>query len=179
MSSPQSDRVPSLRAALLAVVIFVHGVAASPLPPSPTTPKAMANPIAVEELNGWVKVLGGLGIETTRAELTDLAVKSSTVTSEPSICGTPKPSLSAVLSVDGPRGGVQTGPIPPGEVPPEKVDELADQMLARLAVSERRQRFFDPDDVPGGKWTVAAAGGVAVVLVLLSLFAVLGALFSR
>ena len=69
--------------------------------------------------------------------------------------------------------------IPQGEVPPEKVDELADQMLARLAVSERRQRFFDPDDVPGGKWTVAAAGGVAVVLVLLSLFAVLGALFSR
>jgi hypothetical protein len=82
MSSPQSDRVPSLRAALLAVVVFVHGVAASPLPPSPTTPKAMANPIAVEELNGWVTLLGELGVKTTRAELTDLAIESSTVTSE-------------------------------------------------------------------------------------------------
>ena len=82
MTNPQTDRVPALRAALLAVVVFVHGVAASPLPPSPTTAKALANPIAVEELNGWVKLLGGLGVETTRAQLTELAIESSVVTSE-------------------------------------------------------------------------------------------------
>lgn len=82
MSSPSPDRVPALRAALLAVVVFVHGVAASPLPPSPTTAKALSNPIAVEELDGWVKVLGGLGIQTTRPRLTELAIRSSEVTSE-------------------------------------------------------------------------------------------------
>lgn len=82
MTSPPSDRVPSLRAALLAVVVFVHGVAASPLPPSPSSAKALANPIAVEELNGWVRLLGGLGVETNREQLTELAVESSIVTSE-------------------------------------------------------------------------------------------------
>jgi hypothetical protein len=82
MSNPPADRVPTLRAALLAVVVFVHGVAASPLPPSPTTAKALANPIAVEELDGWVRLLGGLGVTTNRAQLTELAVRSSVVTSE-------------------------------------------------------------------------------------------------
>lgn len=69
--------------------------------------------------------------------------------------------------------------IPTGEVAPEQVDEIADQMLARLAVSERSRRMFDPDDVPGGRWTVAGAGGVVVLLVLLSLYAILGAIFNR
>ncbi|MFC6238786.1 hypothetical protein [Longivirga aurantiaca] len=69
--------------------------------------------------------------------------------------------------------------IPTGEVRPEQVDELADQMLARLAVTERRQRMFDPDDVPGGRWTVALVGGTLTLLLMLSVFAVLGALLSR
>lgn len=82
MSSPPEDRVPTLRAALLAVVVFVHGVAASPLPPSPTTAKALSNPIAIEELDGWVRLLSGVGVTTNRAQLTELAIESSVVTSE-------------------------------------------------------------------------------------------------
>ena len=51
-----------------------------------------------------------------------------------------------------------------GEVSPEKVDELAAQMLARLAVTETGADVLDPETLPGGKWGFAA--GVMVALVL-------------
>ena len=51
-----------------------------------------------------------------------------------------------------------------GEVSPEKVDELAEQMLARLAVTETGADVLDPESLPGGKWGFAA--GVMVALVL-------------
>jgi hypothetical protein len=69
--------------------------------------------------------------------------------------------------------------LPEGPVAPDQLDEIAEQMLAQLAVAERNQRRVDVDDVPGGKWTVAAVGGVLVVVVLLSVFAILGAVLSR
>jgi hypothetical protein len=51
-----------------------------------------------------------------------------------------------------------------GDVSPEQVDELAEQMLARLAVAETRSDVIDPEALPGGKWGFAA--GVMVALVL-------------
>lgn len=69
--------------------------------------------------------------------------------------------------------------LPVGPVAPDELDEIAEQMLAQLAVAERNQRRVDVDDVPGGKWAVAAVGGVLVVVVLLSVFAILGAILSR
>ncbi|MGE0818749.1 MAG: hypothetical protein AB7O74_08785 [Candidatus Nanopelagicales bacterium] len=69
--------------------------------------------------------------------------------------------------------------LPDGQVAPEQVDQIADRMLARLAVTERAPRMFDPEDVPGGKWTVAGVGAFVMILALLSVFAVLGAVFGR
>ena len=66
-----------------------------------------------------------------------------------------------------------------GKVAPEQVDQLADRMLARLAVTERAPRMFDPEDVPGGKWTVAGVGAVVMIMALLSVFAILGAVLGR
>ena len=66
-----------------------------------------------------------------------------------------------------------------GQVAPEQVDQIADRMLAQLAVTERAPRMFDPEDVPGGKWTVAGVGAFVMILALLSVFAVLGAVFGR
>ena len=51
-----------------------------------------------------------------------------------------------------------------GEVSPEKVDELAEQMLARLAISETGVDVLDPETLPGGKWGFAAGLMVALVL---------------
>jgi hypothetical protein len=51
-----------------------------------------------------------------------------------------------------------------GEVSPEKVDELAEQMLARLAVTETGADVLDPETLPGGKWGFAAGLMVALVL---------------
>jgi hypothetical protein len=51
-----------------------------------------------------------------------------------------------------------------GEVSPEEVDELAEQMLARLAVTETGADVLDPETLPGGKWGFAAGLMVALVL---------------
>lgn len=66
--APPPDRPAKLRAALLAAVLLVHGVAASPLPSSVDT-SALNGPIGREELGRWVGILGGLGVQTTREEL--------------------------------------------------------------------------------------------------------------
>jgi len=52
-----------------------------------------------------------------------------------------------------------------GELTPEQIDEVAEQMLARLAVSETRVDVFDLESIPGGKWGFAAGVTVALVLV--------------
>jgi hypothetical protein len=60
------------------------------------------------------------------------------------------------------------------ELAPEEVEEIADQLLTRLAVTEERPRFFDPDDLPGGKFVFIAGCGFAVLVVLFVLYTVLG-----
>jgi hypothetical protein len=60
------------------------------------------------------------------------------------------------------------------ELAPEEVEQIADQMLDQLAVSEVRPRFFDPDEIPGGKFVFMAVLGLAVVVVLVVLYTVLG-----
>ncbi len=61
-----------VRAALIAVTLIVYGVAASPLPKS-VKRSHFEQPIAVEELDRWVGILGGAGVTVTRAELADRA----------------------------------------------------------------------------------------------------------
>lgn len=68
--------------------------------------------------------------------------------------------------------------IPDGEASPDEVEEMADRMLARLAMAEPKSRVLDPSDLPGGKWAFAAAAGTAVVAVMLLLFTILGALLG-
>jgi len=68
--------------------------------------------------------------------------------------------------------------LPSGEATPDQVEEIADRMLARLAVAEPQARVLDPADLPGGKWGFAAAAGAGVLAVMLLLLTVLGALFG-
>jgi hypothetical protein len=66
----------------------------------------------------------------------------------------------------------------PGEATAEQVDELADQMLTRLALVEPQPHLFDPDDFPGGRWGFAGAGLVAVIVILLVIYTILGVIFG-
>ncbi len=59
-----------MRAALLALTVLVYGVAASPLPKS-VKRSHFETPIAIEEVDRWVGILGGVGIDVTRKELSD------------------------------------------------------------------------------------------------------------
>ena len=71
-SSPPSRRA-HLRALLLAGALACHGLAVVPSPKK-VSPAQFRHPVAVEELARWVEVLGGLGVETTAADLVDLLV---------------------------------------------------------------------------------------------------------
>ena len=62
---------------------------------------------------------------------------------------------------------------------PEEVDEIADQMLDRLAVTEERPRFFDPEELPGGKFVFMAGCGFAVLVLLVVMYTVLGLFLNR
>jgi hypothetical protein len=68
--------------------------------------------------------------------------------------------------------------LPAGEATAEQVDELADQMLTHLALTEPQPRLLDPDDFPGGRWGLAGAGLVAMIVILLVLYTVLGVIFG-
>ena len=59
-----------VRAALIAVVLLVHGIAASPLPRS-VKRSQFESAIAKEELDRWVGLLGAAWVTVTRAELAD------------------------------------------------------------------------------------------------------------
>ena len=58
------------------------------------------------------------------------------------------------------------------DVASEEVEALAEQMLGRLAVTEKRPRVLDPHDLPGGKPVFVV--GVALILLLVSLAALAG-----
>jgi hypothetical protein len=68
--------------------------------------------------------------------------------------------------------------LPQGEATPEQAAAIADQLLSRLAVQESAQSLPSPDDFPGGRWAAAGAGLAVVVLVLLVLYAVVGAILD-
>lgn len=57
-----------VRAALLAAVIGLQGLAALPLP-SRISEKDLANPVVKEELERWVDLINGLGVSMTEAQL--------------------------------------------------------------------------------------------------------------
>ena len=67
-----------------------------------------------------------------------------------------------------------------GEVTPDQVEEIADQMLDHLAVSEPRSTLLvDLDEMPGGKWGVMAGGAFAFIVVTIVLSFILNFLFNR
>lgn len=70
MHWPAPSPRASLRAALLAVALGVHGLAAFPSPKKISRAQ-FDHPVAVEEVDRWVEVLAGLGVETTRAAVVD------------------------------------------------------------------------------------------------------------
>ncbi|MEQ1569759.1 MAG: hypothetical protein ABMA64_29255 [Myxococcota bacterium] len=59
-----NDRWPKVRAALLAGVIAVHGLAAAPLP-HVVTPNDLKNPVSADEVAQWASRLSALGWPTT------------------------------------------------------------------------------------------------------------------
>jgi len=54
-----------------------------------------------------------------------------------------------------------------GDIGPDQVDEIADQMLSHLAASEPRPASIDYDALPGGKWGAIAGGAFALILVVM------------
>jgi hypothetical protein len=69
-------------------------------------------------------------------------------------------------------------PLDLGDVAPEDVDEVAEKMLSRLAATEERTRFLNPDDLPGGKAVFIAGAAFAVLVVLIVLYTILGAILD-
>lgn len=65
---PPHTRHASLRATLLALVIFIHGVDASPLPAS-VSMKTFNNPIAQDEMTQWSSLMGKVGIQASEEQL--------------------------------------------------------------------------------------------------------------
>ena len=58
-------------------------------------------------------------------------------------------------------------------------EALADELLAQLSASVQRPALLHPDDFPGGKWGMASAGTAGVIVVLLIVYALLGAVINR
>jgi hypothetical protein len=67
---------PQVRAAILAVVLLVHGVAALPLPHA-VQRKELSDPVAVEEVSRWLERLRGLGLVMERDAFEDAIVEVS------------------------------------------------------------------------------------------------------
>ena len=68
---------------------------------------------------------------------------------------------------------------PDGDVTPDHVDALAEQMLARLAVAEPRDRLLDPRALPGGVWAFSAACALGAVVLFVVVANVLGLFLNR
>jgi len=66
-----------------------------------------------------------------------------------------------------------------GELTPEAVDALADQMLHRLAVTEKAVSVLDPEDLPGGKWGFTAGLMAVIVVAMVAIATVIGFIISR
>jgi hypothetical protein len=67
-----------LRAGLILLALVVYGIAASPLPRSMKRSQ-FDTPMAIEEVDQWVGILGAAGIPITRAALSDDAFAVGTV----------------------------------------------------------------------------------------------------
>jgi len=96
---------------------------------------------------------------------------------------TPAPSGRAAARTSGRRARPASGDLAvvdlPEDATPEEVAAAADRMLDQLAVTTPRPRLLDPDDLPGGKWGMAAAGTLAVLVVMLVIWTMLGAVFGH
>ncbi|MCB9761720.1 MAG: hypothetical protein H6739_17890 [Alphaproteobacteria bacterium] len=81
MSASEPTIRARVRAAVLAFVVLVHGMAASPIPNS-VSKAHFRNPIAEEEMARWVSILGRVGIRTTDEELIAWLVDVGSSTAE-------------------------------------------------------------------------------------------------
>lgn len=71
--SERRSPIAHLRTVLIAAVCFVATCAAFPMP-GPSTSKALKDPAGVQELDQWVQLLGGLGIEVTPEQLSEVVM---------------------------------------------------------------------------------------------------------
>lgn len=72
---------PNVRAALLAAVIAVHGVAAAPLP-SGVSANDFKNPIARDEMQRWSEILASIGVSASPEALSQRALAVGKESSE-------------------------------------------------------------------------------------------------
>ncbi len=86
-------------------------------------------------------------------------------------------------SADSPRQQLEPAvasaepPATPDPQIPLETQQWADQVLTELRHAE--PAMLDPDDAPGGKWGMAAAGTAAVIVALLIVYTVLGFFIGR
>jgi len=75
VTSSCPSRQAQLRALVIALAVAWHGLAAAPSPKSISRAQ-FRHPVALEELDRWVGLLGEVGVETTRPELVDHLVST-------------------------------------------------------------------------------------------------------
>ena len=104
------------------------------------------------------------------------ASASSAPSSSPSMAPASASASSSRLAPPAPEDLVRP---PDGDVTPDHVDALAEQMLARLAVAEPRDRLLDPRALPGGVWAFSAACALGAVVLFVVVANVLGLFLNR
>lgn len=106
------------------------------------------------------------------------ASASSAPSSSPSMApsSASAPSSSSRLAPPAPEDLVRPHD---DDVTPDQVDALAEQMLARLAVAEPRDRLLDPRALPGGVWAFSAACALGAVVLFVVVANVLGLFLNR
>jgi hypothetical protein len=77
MSAAAPSRWPAVRAAGIAAVLFVHGLATLPLPHSMRR-ASFDEPVAQEELSAQARLLRRIGVNVTTEELVDVMFRSGT-----------------------------------------------------------------------------------------------------
>lgn len=157
-----------------------------------STPSAGPDPVAEPDASAYAESYAESSAVPSAVDVEEAPRGRHSRVEEPAAEYVPPPASGRHARGRGPaprtraRRPVPTLPLEPLELDldgrplaPEEVDQIADQMLDRLAVTEERPRFFDPEELPGGKFVFMAGCGFAVLVLLVVMYTVLGLFLNR